>query len=188
MSDAEGVWRRRSDDQLIEAAQRLDEYTDEGRNVIRAEMLRRGIVKQAPAPDSRTSEIPGPDNLASLGDRLLGQILDSIVAIVVIVVSAVPSAMSDTIGGIALVVGALFALFYILFADGFQDGQSYGKRIMKTAVVDATTGKPCSFRQSFVRNLLLSILGVIDWVFIFGRRRQRLGDKAANTIVVYTAR
>jgi uncharacterized RDD family membrane protein YckC len=29
---------------------------------------------------------------------------------------------------------------------------------------------------------------VIDWVFIFGRKRQRLGDKAANTVVVKVAR
>jgi uncharacterized RDD family membrane protein YckC len=35
-----------------------------------------------------------------------------------------------------------------------------------------------------VRNILLSILGPIDWIFIFGERRQRLGDKAAGTIVV----
>jgi hypothetical protein len=32
--------------------------------------------------------------------------------------------------------------------------------------------------------LLLNFLGWIDWIFIFGQRRQRLGDRAANTIVV----
>ena len=127
-------------------------------------------------------------NLASLGERLGGQVLDSIIALAAIGVSAIPLVASDAIGGVTLVGGLLFALFYILFADGFRDGQSYGKRIMKTAAVDATSGRPCSFGQSFVRNLLLSILGVIDWVFIFGKRRQRLGDKAANTLVVNTAR
>jgi uncharacterized RDD family membrane protein YckC len=131
---------------------------------------------------------PSPlDNLASLGDRLGGQILDSIVAVLAVLVTAIPLAISDTVGQITLAGGVLFALFYILFADGFRNGQSYGKRIMKTAVVDATTGEPCTFGQSFVRNLLLSILGVIDWVFIFGRRRQRLGDKAARTLVIKSA-
>ena len=138
---------------------------------------------QEPYLKSATSSF---GNLASLGDRLIGQILDSIVAVVAIAVSAIPYAISQAIGGVALVCGVLFALFYILFADGFRGGQSYGKRIMKTAVVDATTGQPCTFGQSFVRNLLLSILGVIDWVFIFGQRRQRLGDKAANTLVIKT--
>lgn len=124
--------------------------------------------------------------LASLGDRLIGQILDSMVAIAVIAVSAIPYAISEAIGVITLVGGVAFALFYILFADGFRRGQSYGKRIVKTAVVDATTRTPCTFGQSFLRNLLLSILGVIDWAFIFGKRRQRLGDMAANTLVVKT--
>jgi uncharacterized RDD family membrane protein YckC len=132
------------------------------------------------------STIAPPANLASFGDRLFGQILDSIVAIVAVVVSLVPYTFSETLGQVTFVCGVFFALFYILFADGFRNGQSYGKRIMKTAVIDATTGKPCTFGQSFVRNLLLLILGVIDWVFIFGERRQRLGDKAANTLVIKT--
>jgi hypothetical protein len=51
-------------------------------------------------------------------------------------------------------------------------------------VVDATTGAPCSFGKSFIRNLLLDMLGPIDWIFIFGERHQRLGDKAAGTIVI----
>ncbi len=55
---------------------------------------------------------------------------------------------------------------------------------MMPAVVDARTGQPCTFGQSFVRNLLLSILGFIDWLFIFGRKRQRLGDMAAPTLVI----
>jgi uncharacterized RDD family membrane protein YckC len=63
-------------------------------------------------------------------------------------------------------------------------GQSYGKRIMKIAVVNASSGQPCTFLSSFVRNLLLFLLGIIDWVFIFGKKRQRLDDMLANTMVV----
>ena len=126
-------------------------------------------------------------NLGSLSDRLLGQILDSFVAIGAIVAAAILTAVSPRIGAVAMIAAIGYALFYILFADGFAGGQSYGKRVAHTAVVDATTGKPCTFGQSFLRNLLLAILGIIDWVFIFGKKRQRLGDKAANTIVVKTA-
>lgn len=127
------------------------------------------------------------ENLASLDQRLIGQILDSLVAIAVIVISAVPFVLGlDTIGDVSLVFGVIAAFFYILFADGFRGGQSYGKRVMKTAVVDASTGQPCTLGKSFVRNLLLSILGIIDWIFIFGKKRQRLGDKAAHTVVVKT--
>lgn len=125
-------------------------------------------------------------SLASLSQRLFGQILDSLVAVAAIVVAVVLFAISPDIGLIALILAGCFSIFYILFADGFEGGQSYGKRAVKTACVDANTGAPCTFWQSFIRNLLLSLLGLIDWVFIFGRKRQRLGDKAANTIVINT--
>ena len=125
-------------------------------------------------------------NLGSLSDRLLGQILDSFVAIGAFVVAWILYAVSPTIGAVALIAAVVYAIFYILFADGFTGGQSYGKRVAHTAVIDASTGKPCTFSQSFLRNLLLTLLGIIDWVFIFGKKRQRLGDKAANTIVVKT--
>ena len=123
-------------------------------------------------------------NLASLSDRLFGQILDSLVAIGAFLVAGILYAISNTIGSIALIAAVAYAIFYILFADGFSGGQSYGKRVVHTAVVDASTGAPCTFWQSFIRNLLLSLLGIIDWVFIFGKKRQRLGDKAAGTIVI----
>jgi uncharacterized RDD family membrane protein YckC len=126
-------------------------------------------------------------NLGSLSNRLLGQILDSFVAIGAFLLAGILYAVSPTIGGVALIAAIVYAIFYILFADGFEGGQSYGKRVAHTAVIDATTGKPCTFGQSFLRNLLLGLLGIIDWVFIFGKKRQRLGDKAANTIVVNTA-
>ena len=55
---------------------------------------------------------------------------------------------------------------------------------LKQRVIDARTGQWCSFWQSFVRNLLLSLLNFIDWIFIFGAKRQRLGDLAASTVVI----
>lgn len=125
-------------------------------------------------------------DLASLSDRLFGQILDSLVPIAAFIAATFMYAISRTIGAISIISALGFAIFYILFADGFEGGQSYGKRMMNTAVIDATTSATCTYWQSFIRNLLLVLLGIIDWVFIFGSKRQRLGDKAANTIVVKT--
>ena len=123
-------------------------------------------------------------DLASLPQRLAAQFLDGLVA------AAPPAAaflltfvMHDT-GIVLIVLACLFAFFYTLLADGMEGGQSYGKRLVGIRVVSMQTGAPCSFGQSFIRNLLLMILGPIDWIFIFGDRRQRLGDKAAGTIVV----
>jgi uncharacterized RDD family membrane protein YckC len=80
--------------------------------------------------------------------------------------------------------GYLIFAFYILFADGLPGGQSLGKRLLRTAVIQERTGQPCGWWRSFVRNFMLALLGPLDWVFVFGKRRQRLGDMAAGTIVV----
>jgi uncharacterized RDD family membrane protein YckC len=187
MNEAGGAWRWRSDEDLVEAATHLDEYTEEGHRVIRAELLRRGLAEPPSAFEYRPAELPPRGDeapaLASLSDRLGGQVVDSVIAIVIVGISALPSLASEQVGRATLLGGFMAGLSYLLFSDGLP-GQSYGHRVTHTAVVHATTGEPCTFRQSFVRNLLLSALGVVDWVFIFGKRRQRLGDMAARTIVI----
>jgi hypothetical protein len=50
MSDAQRIWREKSDDDLLEAAANLDEFTEEGKWIIRSELSRRGLedpVQQA---------------------------------------------------------------------------------------------------------------------------------------------
>lgn len=123
--------------------------------------------------------------LASRSDRFIAQILDGVVSIVPIIALAIlgpvlPEAFTELLFLPALI----FCLGYVMFADALPGGQSYGKRILGIAVVDQRSGRPCSAWQSFLRNLLLGILGFFDWVFIFGDPHQRLGDKAAGTIVV----
>ena len=121
--------------------------------------------------------------LASLWERWFGQFLDGIIYCIIIVVGVILVAFTGP-AEIGVGIGIILALLYCLFQDGLKNGQSYGKRIAKTKVIDSRHGSPCTFGQSFVRNFLLSILGLIDWIFIFGKKRQRLGDKAANTLVV----
>lgn len=84
----------------------------------------------------------------------------------------------DAIGTISVLL--LFA--YLLFKDGFN-GQGLGKRLMKIRVVDSETGAPGELHKSCLRGLV-SMLGIFDVIFIFGQRRQRLGDHAARTLVV----
>jgi len=43
MTDAEKIWRAKSDDEILEAAEELSEYTDDGERIIRAELRRRGL-------------------------------------------------------------------------------------------------------------------------------------------------
>ena len=131
----------------------------------------------------RTIEIQGRYyELASLMERWVGQFLDGLIFIVIFIVGI----LLNSITGLTLgtVIGVVAAILYLLFQDGLTNGQSWGKKIMKTKVIDSRTSVPCTFGQSFLRNLLLTILSWIDWVFIFGEKRQRLGDRAAHTLVV----
>ena len=123
-------------------------------------------------------------NYASRPERLMGQLLDGVVGVAPLLVGLF---LIDVAGLLALLLmlgGYVWLVFYIFFADGFPGGQSFGKKWMGMRVVDSRTGKPCSFWQSFIRNLLLAFLGPIDWLFIFGAKHQRLGDKAAHTFVL----
>ena len=119
--------------------------------------------------------------LATLGQRLMAQIIDGVIYFVIVVLSVL-SSVPFGFGGI--VVGVLVAGLYLLFQDGLKGGQSYGKRFVNTAVIDTRTGEWCGFGQSFLRNFLLSLLSFVDWIFILGQKRQRLGDMAANTAVI----
>ena len=84
-------------------------------------------------------------------------IFDFLVVILAIILSAFLSSFSEIIGGIVALFGLLFAIFYILCADGLKGWQSYGKQVMKICVMDATSGKPCTFVKSFIRNILLDL-------------------------------
>jgi uncharacterized RDD family membrane protein YckC len=121
---------------------------------------------------------------ASRSTRLLGQIVDGMIAAAPFIVGATLSAFSIALGGILMMVGVCWWIFYHLLADGLPGGQSFAKKWLGMQVVSEKTGAPCTFGQSFIRNLLLAVLGPIDWVFIFGEKHQRLGDKAAGTIVL----
>lgn len=117
--------------------------------------------------------------LATFGERFAGHFLDS-------AVSGGGIALGTYIGtslGVGATPAVAMFIAYMLFADGLGNGQSFGKRLMNIGVVDQKTGAPCTFAGSFFRNLV-RVLGVFDWAFAFGERRQRLGDKAAGTVVV----
>lgn len=130
-------------------------------------------------------------NLASRSARLLAQIVDSIVAVLpvaglLLVIFLSPRHFEVAVGIFGVPV-LFFSVGYLLFADAMPGGQSCGKRMLGIAVVDRRTGLPCTRWQSFVRNLLLSLLVFLDWIFILGDRRRRLGDIVAGTVVVEAA-
>jgi uncharacterized RDD family membrane protein YckC len=79
--------------------------------------------------------------------------------------------------------GITIGVTYFLLSDSLPNGQSIGKRLLNIQVVSKQTMRPCSFLQSFFRNVTC-ILGIFDWASIFFGLHRRLGDFIASTIVV----
>jgi uncharacterized RDD family membrane protein YckC len=90
----------------------------------------------------------------------------------------------NTAFGLVLVVSSYAA--YILMNDAMPNGQSIGKKLLSIKVINKESGKNCSLSESFLRNIttVIPFLAVIDALLIFGVKKQRMGDKIANTLVV----
>jgi len=121
--------------------------------------------------------------LASRWTRFFGQMIDASIAGIPMFLATSIARFSGRMPLSLIVLGALFSFFYLFLADGLHEGQSVAKQLLGVRVVDVKTGAPCTFGQSFVRNIC-TIFGPLDWLWIFGERHQRLGDKIAGTIVV----
>jgi uncharacterized RDD family membrane protein YckC len=121
-----------------------------------------------------------PHMLASLGDRLLARFLDIMTACAIAALAFLLARWLDGPEMIALVAW----LAYMLFSDGFSGGQSLGKKLVSIAVMQKGSGNPGKYWQSVGRNIPWLVLAMLDWIFIFGESRRRLGDYLANTEVV----
>jgi len=121
--------------------------------------------------------------LATRWQRFLGQMIDSVFAGLPLAMTPAVINHAPLLAGVWKTLAVSWMMAYLAFGDGLHDGQSFAKQWLGMRVVDADTGAPCTWGDSFVRNLF-SILGPIDWIFIFGDNHQRLGDKAAGTVVI----
>lgn len=171
--ESDELVRRMADGTLTEAAMVL----------AMAELDSRGVTPEQHAEvKAKLESITAASTaewLASPGSRLVSQVIDGLIAFALLIVPVFVGGEDDT----AVMFGLAGFCGYLLLADAMPRGQSLGKRVMGTAVIDRRTQRPCGIAQSVARNIL-GVLGIIDWIFIFSRMRQRLGDRAANTIVV----
>jgi uncharacterized RDD family membrane protein YckC len=78
---------------------------------------------------TQTESLP----LADLGQRFAGQLIDTLIAYGPLILAV--GAANRTFGASIAAPAFLFCILYILFADGFNKGQSFGKRAMKTALL-----------------------------------------------------
>lgn len=125
--------------------------------------------------------------------RLIGKAIDLILMIAMASLPLYPA-------------GPLAAFLYVLICDGLGNGRSLGKRVVGLRVVNTTTGKPASFKDSIVRNCTVAIpvlffmVPIVGWalwfligipvlaieIYLMTRLEQhaRLGDTMADTQVL----
>jgi len=135
--------------------------------------------------------------LAGVFTRLLAVIIDqAVITVGIIMISSIAAIVGAFSADIAIafiiLMQFLIATSYGILIEWYWNGQTVGKRILKIQVIDES-GMHITFAQIAIRNLLRIIdllpafycIGAI--FFICSRRNKRLGDIAANTVVVYIA-
>lgn len=135
-------------------------------------------------------------NLASFGDRMLGYIIDEIIKIAYAITIFLLMSFLDFTGGMDYwSIGAIYAvlllpaMLYSLILESMLEGQTIGKRVMKTKVVKID-GYQASFGDYLIRWAMRMIdiysnsamVGVI--AIVASKNAQRLGDMAAGTAVI----
>lgn len=79
----------------------------------------------------------------------------------------------------------LLAIGYVIFRDSINRGQSFGKRYAGIRVIDEGTRQPPKLSAAMIRGALLICLLPVEIILSSIRQDgKRLGDLAANTIVV----
>lgn len=128
---------------------------------------------------------------ASLGERIVAQIIDNFLIICYLVGVTLLIAESN----LSFVSNELFfllgiylpAIFYHFLMELFNHGQSVGKMVMRIRVVkkDGTTPGIGDFFMRWLLQLVdLGFSGVGALVILISKNSQRLGDLAAGTMVI----
>ncbi|WP_411894426.1 RDD family protein [Winogradskyella sp. A2] len=131
-------------------------------------------------------------NVANIGDRMLGYLIDSAVILFYVIASILLLVALDLDMGdawsIYLLVNLPAFLYYVLL-ETFWDGKTIGKSAMNTRVVKLDGSKP-SFANYFVRWILrivdvaLTSGGAAVLTILIKGNGQRIGDIAAGTTVI----
>lgn len=149
-------------------------------------------------PEQIALEFP----LASAGSRFLALAIDTALQIggfvalglVALLASYARVTLPSVFGtwALAIVVLLAFTLYYGYFAlfEMLWNGQTPGKRLVHLRVI-TTSGRPITPYAALIRNLL-RIVDQLPFVYTVGliavfftERNQRLGDLAADTVVVH---
>ena len=132
--------------------------------------------------------------LAGLGTRFIGGLVDGVLQILVLIAAGVTAENLSDDAAVILIVLTFFSVVFVYptAMEVGTRGRTVGKLVARIRVV-RSDGRPVTFPVVLVRNLLRLVdilpnfyaVGAIT--ILFTRRSQRLGDLAAGTVVVYEA-
>ena len=130
-------------------------------------------------------------NYSSIGSRFWAVLIDNIIVFVfvfIMLMLPIRIVSEGLIGDLAvlLIFIGYFGYFTLLEGNG---GQTLGKKILGIKVVKED-GTPCDFRSALIRNILrcIDVLPIYYIIALISMaqsvKTQRLGDRAAKTIVI----
>ncbi len=132
--------------------------------------------------------------LAGPATRFLAWLVDLLGTLILLIVVSTLVHLLDVVSpdaatGVSIVLIFAVPIFYGILFEGFWRGQTPGKRALRLRVMDAR-GLRLDLRQVVIRNLLRAVDGLPSLYMVggaacfFTARAQRLGDLAADTVVV----
>lgn len=130
--------------------------------------------------------------IASVGDRILATIIDGLVIIGIVILMLLlgpATGLLDGLGTFGVLLFIVPVLLYHPLCEIFLDGQTMGKKAMKTKVVKLDGSQPnigAYLLRWLLRLVEIDIVygGVALITIIVNGKGQRLGDIAAGTCVV----
>jgi uncharacterized RDD family membrane protein YckC len=149
-----------------------------------------GLVIRTPEGIEFSLPLAGPVS------RMLALIVDlAVIAMLASVIKQILGPLlvfgQDFAGALNIIVYFAMSLIYAAAAEWAWRGQTVGKRLLRLRVVDAS-GLRLEPAQVIVRNLM-RLIDALPALYLVGgfacvvsRRRQRLGDLAAGTVVIRT--
>jgi len=132
--------------------------------------------------------------IASIGERILAWLIDFVILIIYMMIALY--VLLRIFGGFDYIeevqifyyLAIIPFLLYHVVCEVFFNGQSVGKRILKTKVVMLDGSRPAVsayILRWFLRLLDMPFYGVVAIIsFLFSDKGQRIGDRAAGTTVI----
>jgi uncharacterized RDD family membrane protein YckC len=150
-----------------------------------------------------TENVPFTYRVAGMGSRFLAWLIDAALMSLLVfgglMAGSVLDALRPGLGAAMFFVGMFVVTWgYFLFFEWLWHGQTPGKRLLGVRVIQ-WRGTGISFYQAAVRNIV-RVVDSLPWLLLFGfyglgflvaacnRHQRRLGDLAADTVVVHVDR